>query len=142
MSSRTIREVLGDRPLCSVAAQASLRDAAMTMVAGDVGAVAVIENGELAGILTERDIVFRGVGRDLPMDQTTAAEIMTREPVTVDIEDPFSDTLAAKIGEAFRHLPVLEGGQVVGILSFRDIPAEYVMMFERFREMSSARLGD
>lgn len=142
MSKKTIREVLSDRPLCSVAPETSLSDAAKLMALRGVGAVAVIEGGKLVGILTERDIVFRGVGHDLSMDQTAAAEIMTQEPVTVDIDDPFSDTLAAKIGETFRHLPVLEKGQVVGVLSFRDIPAEYVMMFERFREMSSARIDD
>lgn len=138
MTSKTIRDVLSNRPLCSVAPHVSLREAAKQMVLMGVGAVAVVDGGKLAGILTERDIVFRGVGQDRSMDQSAAADIMTPDPVTVDIDDPFSDTLAAKIGETFRHLPVMDKGQVVGVLSFRDIPAEYVMMFERFREMTAA----
>ena len=142
MSIKTIRSILGVRQLHSVSPSHSLRDAARTMADNNVGAVAVIENGHLAGILTERDIVFRGVGRGLPVDGTPAAEVMTSDPVTVEIDDPISDALAAKLGDAFRHLPVMENGQVVGLLSYRDIPPEYSMMFERFREMSSASPDD
>jgi len=142
MSRTTIREILGDRPLYSVGPETSLREAAKHMTLNGVGAVAVIEGDTLVGILTERDIVFRGVGGDLSMENTTTAQIMTPSPVTVDIDDAVSDTLAAKIGDAFRHLPVLENGAVVGLLSYRDIPAEYVMMFERFREISSSRADD
>ncbi|MDJ0827979.1 MAG: CBS domain-containing protein [Rhodobacter sp.] len=66
----------------------------------------------------------------------------TREPVTVEIDDPISIALAAKLGDVFCHLPVMESGQVVGILSYRDIPPEFVTMFEHLREMRSARADD
>ncbi len=142
MSITTIKEILGGRPLHSVSRTQTVRDAARIMAANRVGALAVIENGKLVGILSERDIVFRAVGGDLAVDATTVADIMTREPVTVDIDDAISDSLAAKLGDAFRHLPVMENGQVVGLLSYRDIPPEYIMMFERFREMSAAHADD
>ena len=73
------------------------------------------------------------------MADTAVSEIMTREPTRVSIDDAISDALAAKLGDAFRHLPVMDGATVVGLLSYRDIPAEYVMLFERFREMSTSR---
>jgi predicted transcriptional regulator len=57
----------------------------------------------------------------------------------VNVDDAISDALAAHLGDWFRHLPVMDNGKVVGLLSYRDIPAEYVMMFERFREMSAAK---
>jgi len=142
MSTTTIRKILGARRLHSVAPGASLREAAAVMADNIVGAVAVINGEALVGILTERDIVFRGVGRGLSVDDTLAADVMTPEPVTVDIDDAISDALAAKLGDAFRHLPVMENGRVVGLLSYRDIPPEYVMMFEHFREMASARAED
>ena len=142
MSTTTIRRILGQRRLHSVSPVVSLRDAAKIMADNRVGAVAVIDEGSLAGILSERDIVFRGAGRGLPIDETSVAEVMTLDPVTVGIDDAISDALAAKLGDAFRHLPVLENGSVVGLLSYRDIPPEYAMMFERFREMTLAQVDE
>lgn len=112
------------------------------MAENGTGAVAVVEGERLAGILTERDIVFRCVGCDLSVDEVTAAAVMTRQPVTVEIDDSISDALAKKLGGPFRHLPVMENEAVVGILSYRDIPAEYVMLFERYREMKSSKADD
>ena len=142
MSITTIRKILGGRALYSVSPQETVRRAAETMAANNVGALAVVETGNLAGVLSERDIVFRCVAKGASPDDTAVADVMTRDPVTLDIEESISDALAAKLGDAFRHLPVMEGGRVVGLLSYRDIPAEYLMMYERFREMSSAHADD
>lgn len=139
MTTTTLRKILDGRPLHRISPEQSLREAANIMAEHIVGAVAVLEGEKLVGILTERDIVFRGVARGLPANDTAAAEVMTREPVIVQIDDAISDALAAKLGDVFRHLPVMENGRVVGLLSYRDIPPEYVMMFEHFREMASAR---
>lgn len=142
MSTTTLRALLANRPIHTVSPDTPLREVARKMAQQRVGAVAVTAGGTLRGILTERDIVFRGVAQGLASDTATADQVMTPDPVTVDIDDAISDALAAKLGDAFRHLPVMENGTLVGILSFRDIPAEYVMMFERFREMSSAHADD
>ncbi len=139
MATTTIRKILSARAVYTVTPDTSLQDVARSMASHQVGAVAVVDGEALVGILTERDIVFRGVGRGQDVRSTPAFAIMTRDPVTVDIDDAISDALAAKLGDAFRHLPVMENGQLVGLLSYRDIPAEYVMLFERFREMSTSR---
>ena len=138
----TLRSILGTRPVHTVSPETPLSDAAERMARARVGALAVTEGTTLVGILSERDIVFRGVARGLPVDITPVIEVMTANPVTVDIDDPLSDALAAKLGDAFRHLPVMEAGKLAGLLSFRDIPPEYVMMYERFREMSAAHADD
>lgn len=138
----TIRKILGGRAVFSVSPTTSLREAARLMADEKVGALAVLSDDALIGILSERDIVFRGVAKGLSSDAATVGDVMTPDPVTVDIEDKVSDALAAKLGDMFRHLPVLEQGKLTGILSYRDIPAEYVMMFERFREMASAHADD
>lgn len=142
MTTKTIHDVLAGRPLLKVDMQTSLRDTAKMLMENKVGAVAVVSDDQLKGIVTERDIVFRGVAQDLSMDDTTAEDIMTREPTTVDSRDAISDALAVKLGDRFRHLPVMESGTVVGIISFRDIPAEYVVMFEMFRKMSTSRADE
>ena len=123
MITKTIHDLLGGRPLYHVSPETTLREAAKLMESRDVGALAVLEDGVLAGILSERDLARRGIGHDLPSDETTAADVMTRDPVTVQASDSISDALAAKLGDAFRHLPVMDGDRVVGLLSQRDIPA-------------------
>ncbi len=142
MTTTTLRKILGGRRLHYIAPEQSLLEAAEVMAENAVGAVAVLDGDDLVGILTERDIVFRGIAQGLPVLDTPAASVMTRDPVTVGIDDPISDALAAKLGDAFRHLPVMENGRVVGLLSYRDIPPEYVMMFEHFREMAASRADD
>lgn len=135
----TLRKILAGRTLYSVTPDATLRAAAGVMAEARVGALAVLEGAALVGILSERDIVFRGVAQGLHSDDTPVRAVMTTDPVTVGVDDAVSNALAARLGDAFRHLPVMEGDRVVGLLSYRDIPAEYVMMFERFREMHGAR---
>ncbi|MEX5728926.1 CBS domain-containing protein [Rhodovulum iodosum] len=142
MSTTTIRKILATRPLHRVGPDTTLPDIARLMAEHHVGAVVVMQDVRLVGIVSERDIVFRAVAGDMPVDTTTAEEIMTRDPVTVDVDAPISEALEARLGIEFRHLPVIEDGNVAGLLSYRDIPAEYLMLFERFREMSSARADE
>lgn len=142
MSVTTIRKILSTRPLHRVGPDTALNELARAMAAHQVGAIVVMEDERLVGIVSERDIVFRAVAADLPAGSTTAKDIMTRDPVTVSLDAPISEALDANLGIEFRHLPVMEGDHVVGLLSYRDIPAEYLMLFERFREMSSARAND
>lgn len=134
--------LIGSRPLHSIAPETDIREAALLMAKHRVGALAIIEGDSLIGVLSERDIVYRCVAGGKSIDDSLASDVMTRDPVTVGIDDEISDALAAKLGEAFRHLPVMDQDRVVGLLSYRDIPAEYAMMFERFREMSSARADE
>lgn len=112
------------------------------MAEHQVGAVVVTQDDVLEGVLSERDLVFKGIAQDADPATTTAEQVMSRDPVTIDIDDPISEALGAKLGETFRHLPVMEDGRVVGLLSYRDIPAEYLMLFERYREMSTAQASD
>ncbi|TCP26509.1 CBS domain-containing protein [Rhodovulum adriaticum] len=142
MIIKTIGEILGQRPFISLAPGETLRTAATHMEEANVGALAVVEAGRLVGILSERDIVRRAVAQGMAPDSVTVAQAMTPDPVTIAVDDPVSDALAAKLGDAFRHLPVLRDGLVVGVVSYRDIPAEYLMLFERFREMSGAHADD
>lgn len=142
MTTKTIRDILGQRRMHCVSPTTTLQEVARLMAREHVGAVAVTEGEVLRGIVSERDIVFRAVAEGLSADAATAEHVMTPDPVTVGIDDALSDALAAHLGDTFRHLPVMEGGRLAGLLSYRDIPAEYVMMFERFREMSSARADD
>lgn len=140
--STTINDILASRPVLSVGPDTTLSDVANLMERHGVGALVVIENDALVGIVSERDIVFRALARGLAPETTPARAVMTPDPVTIPREAAVVDALSAHIGEAFRHLPVTENGKVVGLLSYRDIPAEYFMMYERFREMRAAHPDD
>jgi CBS domain-containing protein len=89
------------------------------MVAKDVGAVLVFDDDGLCGILTERD-VLRAVADGLD-DATLARDRMTAHPETLDADDTTEHAAVLMIHGGFRHLPVIEQGEVVGVLSIRDL---------------------
>jgi CBS domain-containing protein len=94
---------------------------AATMMAGrNVGAVMVVDNESLVGIFTERDLVVRVVAQGLDPAATPIAEVMTPEPQTTSPDVPFGSALAVMHEKGFRHMPVIENGRPVGIVSARS----------------------
>ena len=94
--------------------------AAKLMADKNVGAVMVVEDKRLVGIFTERDIVFRVVARGLDAQMTRLADVMTPAPDTVDPDKPFGYALLVMHERGFRHLPVIQDGKIVGIVSSRS----------------------
>lgn len=114
-----ISDVMSVR-LVSVAPDESVQAAIARMVEADVGSVAVCEGARLAGIFTERD-VLRLAGERAPLDELLVRDAMTTPVQTVSGDD---DILAAAriMGErAIRHLPVVQGDNVLGIVGIRDV---------------------
>ena len=107
------------RDLLSVEPSLTLTEVAKRMVDKDVGAVLVIEGERLVGILTERD-VLRAVARGID-DSTAVADYMTRNPETLEPDESTEHAAVLMIHGGFRHLPVTEGDEVVGMLSIRDL---------------------
>ena len=107
------------RSLLTVPAEATLGEAAARMAERGVGAVVVLEGEAIAAILTERD-VMRAVaaGRD---GSVPVSEWMTRHPDTIEPSDTTDHAASLMIHGGFRHLPVVEEGKVVGIVSIRDL---------------------
>ena len=105
--------------LLTISADATLREAAAAMAERGVGAVVVLEGDAIAAILTERDVmkaVAAGSDGGAPV-----ADWMTRHPETIEPEDTTDHAASLMIHGGFRHLPVLLGGKVVGIVSIRDL---------------------
>ncbi len=107
------------RELLDVTPATTLADAAKKMSGGRVGAVIVLEDGGLLGILTERD-VLRAVGEGR-VEGSTVADWMTSDPETIEPTESTDMAATLMIHGGFRHLPVVEEGRVVGIVSIRDL---------------------
>jgi CBS domain-containing protein len=135
---RTIGELVAGRSIEQLPSTASVREATRLMAERRVGAVAIMDGTALTGIFTERDLMTRvvAVGRD--PDTTPLGEVMTPQPRSIDAQRSLVDGLSVMFTQRFRHLPVLDGQRVVGMLSCRDIPTEYLMMYENWVESVGA----
>ncbi len=107
------------KSLLSIDADATLGEAAARMAERGVGAVVVLEGEGVAAILTERDVMKAvAAGKD---GSAAATEWMTRHPDTIEPGDTTDHAASLMIHGGFRHLPVVEDGKVVGIVSIRDL---------------------
>jgi CBS domain-containing protein len=102
----------------------SLAEAAEVMKGEDVGTLPVVEEGRLAGILTDRDIVIRAVAERLDPQAVKVGEVASRELVTVEPEQDLDEALALMARHQVRRLPVLEEGRLVGMLAQADVALE------------------
>jgi len=120
--SRTVSDLMTTHPTV-VEVTDTLRAVAQTMAEQDVGALVVAENGTVVGVVTDRDLVVRGlavgVGLDAPVGQ-----LSTGDPLTVAPGDDLGDVVRIMREQAVRRVPVVEGGQAVGVLSIGDLAVE------------------
>ena len=121
MNRKIIPEVVHDQDLLHMPPAATVREAARAMRQRHVGAVLVVSGDRLEGIFTERDMVNRVVAEGLDPDATQLAKVMTSSPDTVGPNDTAIDALRRMQDGGYRHLPVIDGGRLVGIVSRRDI---------------------
>lgn len=136
MTDRIISQIIDGQEIVTSTADTTVGDAARLMRENHIGAVVVVENGRLAGIFTERDALFRVVAEGLDVKTTRLADVMTRNPQTVRPDQKFSVALQMMYGGKFRHVPVVEDGRPVGILSARDAlgPELEAFVYELLRQ--------
>jgi CBS domain-containing protein len=120
MFDQPVRSVMQRRKALKASPGTLVSKAAKLMADKNVGAVMVVEDKRLVGIFTERDIVFRVVARGLDAQTTRLADVMTPAPDTVDPDKPFGYALLVMHERGFRHLPVIQDGKIVGIVSSRS----------------------
>jgi CBS domain-containing protein len=107
------------RDLLTVEAGQPVVAVAQRMADRDVGAVLVLNAGRLAGIMTERDLM-RALARGL-RDDAVVGDCMTADPDTITPDDTIEHAAVLMIHGGYRHLPVIDGDDVVGVLSIRDL---------------------
>jgi CBS domain-containing protein len=120
MFDELVGSVMQREKALEVSAQSVVSVAAELMARERAGAVLVVEGTRLVGILTERDIVMRVVAAALEPRTTPVTQVMTPAPITVDVESSFGCALLIMQEGGFRHLPVVQQGELVGIVSSRS----------------------
>lgn len=118
-----LREILARKghDVVTVATADSVLGAAQVLVERNIGSLVVQEDDRPIGIITERDVLRLTARRPGELDRTTVASVMTRDLVTATPDDLLHDTMGVMTERRIRHLPVVEDGRLVGIVSIGDL---------------------
>jgi len=120
MFSQSVRNVMKRQKFLTASPMTSVKRACVLMARRNVGAVMIVQRGRLLGIFTERDAVFRVVAKGCDPETTRLADVMTVSPKTVDPDKSYGHALVIMHDNGFRHVPVIENGKPVGIVSARS----------------------
>ncbi|OYO07730.1 CBS domain-containing protein [Enemella evansiae] len=128
----TARELMTS-PAQTLAPTDSVVTAAQALAKNDVGSMPVVDdNGILAGVLTDRDLVVRGLAEGVDPERGTVADVLTETVVVVEADDDEAAVINALAQNQVRRLPVMENNKVVGVISQADLA----------RELSNSQTGD
>jgi len=136
MSQRkTLADVMSARRFVSLSPETDVMTASRKLLERRSSVVAVTRDGELIGIVTERDICFRVVAAGRNAAETRLSQIMTRQPDTIGPEAGLEDALELMQANGYRHVPVEEDGRVIGVVGAEDL-------FGEIREELQAEIRD
>lgn len=122
----------------SVDADASVRDAVALLAGRRIGAVPVIDGGRVAGIFSERDVIYNLSSHGAAVLDRTVSEVMTAPAITIEPHVPALAALSQMTKRRIRHLPVVEGESLVGIVSIGDLVAYRINRIEEEAEAMRA----
>ena len=118
---KQIAEIIEGRPLIHAELSENVREVARKMSEKNVGAVAVLDSGKLVGVFSERDLMKRVVAAGLDPQKTPVEKVMTKDILVAKPVDDLDSALQKMHSIGCRHLPVVEGGNLVGMISLRDL---------------------
>lgn len=120
---KTVRQLLQGKgsQILTISPNATVYDAMKLMADRNIGALLVIDGEKLAGIVSERDIARKLYMQEKPAKQIPVSEIMTKQVVYVRPDHTNEDCMALMTDKRVRHLPVLDGGRVIGVISIGDL---------------------
>lgn len=144
MPNRPVRQLVKNQRILTATASMSVAEAAAAMRDAKVGAIMVLDGPKLAGIFTERDALYRVLAVAKDPKKTRLGEVMTADPTTIGPDMPFGHALHIMFDRGFRHVPVVDNGLPIGMVSARDALAPEMEQFEeelREREHITEILG-
>lgn len=115
-----VKDAMDPTRIVKAGPDTSVTQAAKLMAKHKAGAVVVLVGAELVGIFTERDLAFRVVARELDPGTTKISAVMSPQPRTIGPDEPLGRALLIMHENGFRHLPVLDAGKVIGVVSARS----------------------
>ncbi|HMV98531.1 MAG TPA: CBS domain-containing protein [Acidobacteriota bacterium] len=120
---RTVKELLGSKPMniWSITPEASVFQALELMAEKEIGALVVLSGSKLVGLLSERDYARKVILKGKASKETRVREIMTDKLITIRPETSIDECMALMTDKRIRHLPVLEGERLVGMISIGDV---------------------
>jgi CBS domain-containing protein len=131
MPQRPISSIIAKQKILTATAEITVAEAARLMKKKSVGAVMVVkDNGHLTGIFTERDAVYSVLAEGRDPKTTRLSDVMTPHPQTIAPDKPFGHALLMMYESGFRHVPVVEDGKPVGMVSARDALGPELQEFE------------
>lgn len=126
---KSVSQIIRNRRLFCVSPDDMARQACKVMTNRKVGALPVIDdNGTLVGVISERDIVRRCIGGKLKTIKTPIRDVMTPDPIVAKADDTIVVAIAVMMQNNIRHLPVVENGVVIGMISIREVITELSTM--------------
>jgi CBS domain-containing protein len=130
MQYRIVPDIVRDQRLITASEAMTARDAARLMATNKVSALMILDGARLLGIFTERDLALKVVAAGLDPDKVTLSQVMTRDPDTLKPDDTARSALEKMSRRGYRHLPVVDGDRVVGMVSVRDLYAAVLEQVE------------
>jgi CBS domain-containing protein len=118
---KKLRDIMREGFLFAVRKDATVAEAARTMAERNVGIVVVLENDRLIGVFSERDAVRRVIDKGLNPAATLVGDVMTTNLVVANEEDDYQSAMRTMDHAHVRHLPIVRTGQVISMLSIRDL---------------------
>jgi len=133
LAYRSLQQILGSAPwsVWAVGPADSLLTALRVMADKNIGFLVVVEQGAIAGVLSERDCVRHVIVANKSLETTPVADIMVRDVVTVELDRTFLDCLRLMHRHRIRHLPVVDNKKPVAVISIRDLLSESVKHHEK-----------
>ncbi len=121
LNRKNIKEIISIRP------DATVFEALVIMAEKNIGALLVMDGDKLVGIFSERDYARKGIIKERKAKSTIMLDVMTANVFTVSSDDDIVDCMEIMSSKKFRHLPVIDGEKVIGILSVGDIVTTMIL---------------
>lgn len=135
-----VRDMMSDK-INFVQPVTKMTDIAMMMKQNDIGSVPVVENNQVVGIVTDRDIIMRVIADKKDVNQTMAQEIMTPNPICIDETDDVDTAADLMAKHQIKRLPVLRSGKLVGMIALGDLAIEHIHMDEAGEALTGISRG-